>query len=141
MSYSLPPSVVKSNYKFHCPGCSKPISRGDSVTFVSESKGMILRPVICKSGCYIPYTGRRIVHKDCDLIGLWTSYDSNQESKTKTNINYDYCEFDFDTEINKDSNYDYCDNGVNNQDTNEKEKEKDTNESKSNESKSKGWFW
>ena len=132
MSYSLPPSVVKSNYKFvRCPACDKPINRGDSVTFVSESRGMILRPVICKNGCYIPSTGRRIVHKNCDLIGLWTSYDSNQESKTKTNINYDYCDFDSDT--NKDSNYDYCDSEVNNQDIN-----KSKSESKS---KSKGWFW
>ena len=139
MSYSLPPSVVKSNYKFQrCPACDKPINRGDTVTFVSESRGMTLRPVICKNGCYIPSTGRRIVHKNCDLIGLWTSYDSNQESKTKTNINYDYCEFDFDSDTNKDSNYDYCDNDVNNQDTKEKEKEKYINESKS---KSKGWFW
>ena len=132
MSYCLPPTVMKSNYNFTCClGCGKPIKRGEAITFVSESRGMILRPVECINGLYTPCTGRRIVHKNCDLIGLWTSYDSNQESKTKTNINYDYCDSDFDSDTNKDSNYDYCDSEVNNQDTNKSESK----------SKSKGWFW
>ena len=126
MSYCLPPTVMKSNFNFTCcMGCGKPIKRGQEVTFVSESRGMILRPVECINGIYIPSTGRRIVHKDCDVMGLWTDYGSNEDSKIKHNSNYDYCEIESDNE----SNYDLCDNKNNNKDINKEPIVK------------KGWLW
>ena len=138
MSYCLPPTVMKSNYNFTCClGCGKPIKRGEEVTFVSESRGMILRPVECINGLYTPCTGRRIVHKDCDIIGLWTEYGSYLDTKdNKNNSNYDYCDSDSDSDSdsNKDSNYDLCDSKNDNQDINEK----DINEEPSSK---KGWFW
>ena len=142
MSYCLPPTVMKSNYNFTCClGCGKPIKRGEKVTFVSESRGMILRPVECINGLYTPCTGRRIVHKDCDIIGLWTEYGSNLGTEdNKNNSNYDYCDLesdsdsDSDTEINKDSNYDLCNSENDNQDTNE-------NDINQEPIIKKGWFW
>ena len=147
MSYCLPPTVMKSNYNFTCClGCGKPIKRGDAITFVSESRGMILRPVECINGLYTPCTGRRIVHKDCDVIGLWTEYGSNSENKdNKNNSNYDYCDLesdsdsDSDMEINKDSNYDLCDNKNDNHDISENDiSENDINQEPIIK---KGWFW
>ena len=146
MSYCLPPTVMKSNYNFtYCLGCGKPIKRGEEVTFVSESRGMILRPVECINGLYTPCTGRRIVHKDCDIIGLWTEYGSNLGTEdNKNNSNYDYCDSDSDMEINKDSNYDLCDNKNDNQDTNENNiSENNISENDINQEPiiKKGWFW
>ena len=138
MSYSLPPSVIKSNYNFKCcPGCNKPIKRGDLITFVAESLGMLLRPVVCKHGFYTPCTGRRIVHRDCDVIGLWTNFGAELESNNISGMNnYDYCDLEYYSD--EGTNYDYCDDTSNNSNNN-KNSNKNSNKNISNAKNS--WFW
>ena len=79
----LPPCISKSNYNFKCcGGCQKPIKRGQLITYVVESTGMELRAVVKDDGFYIKFTGRRIVHKDCSIFGIWTDYEGECETET-----------------------------------------------------------
>ena len=69
----------KSLYKRQCPLCRGTIKRGDMVTKVAESCGIELRNVDYSDGTggEIPFTGQRIVHRDCAPVAghtMWTGY-------------------------------------------------------------------
>ena len=66
----------KSNYTYTCAVCKKIIKKGDWVTKVAESKGMELKPIhLDDNGSgYIPCTGNRVIHRDCNVSDAWTNY-------------------------------------------------------------------
>jgi hypothetical protein len=63
------PPFVKSHYKLgQCEGCGKEINRGDNITEVAETEGIILRYRSHVNGSfYQPCTGKRFVHIDCTI--------------------------------------------------------------------------
>jgi len=83
-----PKASIKCNYALGaCPCCGQIIKRGDLVTKVKECEGMCLRPVWWRDGTFIiKYTGERIVHKDCLIVGLWTDELAEQEADRINNL-------------------------------------------------------
>lgn len=77
-----PKSSIKCKYALGaCPSCGQIIKRGDLVTRVKECEGIRLRTVHWMDGTFITkYTGERIVHKDCVIVGLWTDELAEQEA-------------------------------------------------------------